>query len=101
MMQLLKTEGKAAIGLLATSHSAEHRALAEGCRARLADAVNLHRAATNCIKRGIVPPVPALIGTAGAPNGAGKGPDVIEGWQTAWAMVWGRAWYLPWTSDWR
>jgi hypothetical protein len=99
MMQLLKSEGRAAIGLLATSHSAEQRAMAEGCRARLADAVNLHRAACRYIKQGIVPPEHKPIGTRDVPRNAAAGSDASDDWQTAWAMVWVRAWYLPWASD--
>jgi hypothetical protein len=71
-MRLLKAEGRDAIGLLATSDRAEHRAMADACRARMADAIN--RA-----------PIP----------------DVTPIWPTVWVMEWTRAWSLPWTFDWR
>jgi hypothetical protein len=97
VMQPLKSEGKSAIGFLATSHSAEHRAMAEGCRTRLAHAVNLRRAASRCIRQGIVPPLPELLETASVAKETGPG---AEAWQTTWTMVWVRAWYLPWTPAW-
>jgi hypothetical protein len=98
MMQVLKSEGKAVIGLLATSHLAEHRAMAEGCRTRLADAINLHRTTLGCMREGIVPVLPAMSATGGSANQTKPGADAA---QTAWAMVWVRAWYLPWISDWQ
>jgi hypothetical protein len=103
-MRILKSEGRDAIGLLATSDRAEHRAMADACRARMADAVNLHRAACRCIKQGIVPPLPALDAAAGASKqeaGRAPVPDVNPIWPTVWIMGWTRAWSSPWTFDWR
>ncbi len=87
MIRQVKREGGTAIGVLATSHLAEHHAMADSCRARLADAVNLHRAASRCIRQGIAPPLPAR-----APA-LPQQPEVMPIWPAFWAMAW--SWYLP------
>jgi len=100
-MRLLKSEGRDAIGRLATSDRAEHRAMADACRARMADAVNLHRAASRCINQAIVPPLPALDAGAGTATEEPDRADVTPVWPTVWLMAWTQAWCSPWTFGWQ
>lgn len=99
-MRLLKTEARAVIGILATSDLAAHRDMANACRVRTANAVNLHRAVTRCIRHGTVPPLPALYSAADARNDA---PEWAHPWayhqalSMACVMAWSSAWSAAWT----
>jgi hypothetical protein len=84
--------------VLAISDLAEHRALAEMCRVRLAAAINLRREASRCIKRGVAPPLPASYPVARRPNTAR---EWISLWSCsqAWLVAWAIVWDVAWTSD--
>jgi hypothetical protein len=95
MIRQLKREAGTAIGLLATSNLAEHHAMADSCHARLADAVNLHRAASRCIRQGIAPPLPSREAPLTPRAEASKQQQNADPvWPAVWAMAW--AWYVPW-----
>jgi hypothetical protein len=95
-LRLLKTEARVAISLLATSDLAEHRARAEMCRGRMADAINLQRAASRHIRQGAVPPLPASY--AGSPA-AKAAPPCADPWAygQVWLMAWAMAWCMTWS----
>jgi hypothetical protein len=97
MLRLLKSEARDIICLLATSDLAEHRAMADRCRARMADAINLQRAASRCIKQGVVPPLPASYAGVAVSK---IEPEWVEPWAFGgvWLMAWTVAWGMAWGS---
>jgi hypothetical protein len=96
-LRRLKTEARIVISLLATSDLAEHRARAEICRGRMADAINLQRAASHHIRRGAVPPLPAAYAGGPATNAA---PTCGDPWTCGqvWLMAWAMAWWMTWSQ---
>lgn len=88
MLRHLKRQARAAIGQLATSDVVEHRAMAEACRVRMADAINLHRTASCCIRRGVAPPPPAMYAALKTGPGWPQPWPCHQAWLVAWVMVW-------------